>query len=134
VDLTAGLQGWSSWVALATLLIVPSTLIPAGIFSFGPVPVPLGTIGAKLTVVTTLQPDPFPAFTWALEGSLNAGATWMGAGSVSGPSQNRAGKPLGMGVSGGDFLNASTNPNRQLRGSATLSGPATVAMTLQAIS
>ena len=116
------------------VLTVSRRNVAAGVFSFGPVAVPTGVRGAALTIDTVEHVDPFPAFTWALEGSLDGGETWIGAGSASGPAVDRAGEPLWIEVVGGDFFADSGNPARQIRGTATLGGPARVALTLEVMS
>ena len=129
------LLGGLSFVAVtADAAFAPITVLNmaqrnAGTYSFTGQAVAQGIIGVAYTIDVSQATDPLPTLSGALEGSLDNGTTWTPAGAFGRPAGpkglDRAGQPLtslGGVFAGGPFWSASSNPNRQLRGSATLGG------------
>lgn len=108
-------------------------------YTFQGVTVPTGVRGLQLIMDLSEATGDLPALNAALEGSLDGGTTWISAGSFTrsagpkgidprtGVTQTIAGASFG----GGDFWSDTTNPDRRLRGSATIGGTMRFALTVQ---
>lgn len=125
-------------VFVSTVVVNMSTR-SANTYTFNSVAVPTGVQGLLLFIDLTEQPDPIPALSASLEGSLDGGTTWTPAGSFSRAAGNKTFNPI-LGVTiqttggtfqGGPFWNDTTNVNRRLRGSATIAGTLRFSMTVQ---
>lgn len=110
----------------------------SGEHSFAAVPVPLGVRGLRFTMDISEATGTLPAIACELEGSLDGGTTWMKAGSftrAAAPKGNDRNGNLqattGASFAGGPFWNAVDNPNRRLRGKATVGGTLRFLLTVQ---
>jgi hypothetical protein len=128
-------------VFVSTVVIGMSTR-QANDYSFSPVVIPLDVKGLEITMDLSEAPDPpavLPAISASLECSLDGGTTWDGAGgfsrTASPKSMNRLGTALqqttGASFAGGNCWSATTNPNRRLRGSASIGGQLRFALTVR---
>lgn len=143
--------------ALAVLLLVVATVLPGsaqgvfqstvvvpmstragGTYTFAAVAVPVDVRGLQFTMDISEATGSLPAIAASLEGSLDGGTTWGPAGAFTrsaGPKVNDRSGNLqtitGAAFIGGDFWNATTNPNRRLRGSATIGGTLRFGLTVQ---
>lgn len=124
-------------LAFATITVLNMATRNAGTYGFSGQAVQTGIVGAILMMDVSQATDPLPSLEGTLEGSLDGGTTWTPAGSFgprpAGPKGLIQGQPLtqlGAKFSGGPFWSASSNPNRQLRGTATLGGSMRFALTV----
>jgi hypothetical protein len=124
----------------------PQTALPmqtrgAGDYSFSPVTVSTNVIGLEARMDLTEATGPLPLMTAALEGSLDGGNSWRPVGSFTRPAgpkvldkktgttQTREMATFG----GGPFWRDATNPNRRLRGKATIGGTVRFALVVTSI-
>lgn len=130
-------------VFVSTVVIGMSTRA-ANTYTFSPVSVPTGVKGLQITVDLSEAPDPptvLPAISATLDCSLDGGTNWIIGGggaftrTASPKSLNRTQTALqqttGASFGGGDCWNATQNPNRRLRGSASIGGTLRFAATVQ---
>lgn len=128
-------------VFVSTVVIGMSTR-QANTYSFSSVPIPLDVKGLEITMDLSEAPDPpavLPTISASLECSLDGGTTWDGAGgftrTASPKSMNRLGTALqqttGASFGGGNCWKATQNPNRRLRGTASIGGQLRFALTVQ---
>lgn len=130
-------------VFVSTVVIGMSTR-EANTYSFSSVPVPLDVKGLQITMDLSEAPDPpavLPAISASLDCSLDGGVNWMIGGggaftrTASPKTLNRQQTALlqttGAAFVGGDCWSATQNPNRRLRGSASIGGTLRFALTVQ---
>lgn len=125
-------------VFVSTVVVGMSTR-PGGTYTFSNVTVPTGVQGLLLLIDLTEQPNPIPALSAALEGSLDGGTTWIDAGAFTRSAGNKpfnaasgvTVETTGASFNGGTFWADTTNVNRRLRGSATIAGTMRFSMTVQ---
>lgn len=123
-------------VFVSTVVVGMSTR-SAGDYSFNSVAVPTGVQGLLLFIDLSEAVEPLPAMSAALEGSLDGGTTWAPAGAFSRPAGLKTVirgitiQSSGASFTGGDFWSDTTNVNRRLRGSASISGSMRFSLTVQ---
>jgi len=124
-----------------TTVLLPMGNYGAGTQSFTNQVVPTGVNGAQLIIDISQASDPLPLMSGSLEGSRDGGTTWAPAGSFS----RDAGVKGTVGPNGvvpttitgtfalDAFWNDTANASRRLRGSATLGGPARIAISVRTL-
>ena len=130
-------------VFVSTVVIGMSTR-QANTYSFSSVPIPLNVKGLQITMDLSEAPDPpavLPAISATLDCSLDGGANWMigGGGAftrTAGPKtlnrlQTGLQQTTGAAFRGGDCWSDAENPNRRLRGSASIGGTLRFGLTVQ---